>query len=94
MNLRENIRTILRENTTTKCTWKENNGKLTKKYNFSDYDETIDFVNKVAKIAKKQNHHPDMKVGYNTIELSIFDHEEKKISDKCYKFANAVEKIK
>ena len=94
MNLQETIRKLLREETATKSTWKENNGKLTKKYKFSDYDETIDFVNKVARIAKKQNHHPDMNVGYNTIELSIFDHEEKKISDKCYKFANAVEKIK
>jgi 4a-hydroxytetrahydrobiopterin dehydratase len=94
MNLQENIRKILREGTNSKSTWVESNGKLTKKYKFSDYDETIDFVNKVARIAKKQNHHPDMKVGYDTIELSIFDHEEKKISDKCYKFANAVEKIK
>ena len=93
MNLQESIRKILREEKTIKNTWKKVDGKLTKKYKFSDYDETIEFVNKVAKIAKKQNHHPDMEVGYDTVTLSIFDHEAKKISDKCHKFTNAVDKI-
>lgn len=93
MNLQENIRKILNEEKSLKNTWKKVGGKLTKKYKFSDYDETIDFVNKVAKIAKKQNHHPDMEVKYDSVILSIFDHEEGKISDKCHKFANAVEKI-
>lgn len=93
MNIQETIRKVLREEKDLQNTWKQVGGKLTKKYKFSDYDETIEFVNKVAKIAKKQNHHPDMEVGYDTVTLSIIDHEEGKISDRCHKFANAVEKI-
>jgi len=96
MNLQETIRKKLEEikdSKENKSNWKEVGGKLTKKYKFSDYDETIDFVNKVANIAKKQDHHPDMKVGYDYVLLSMFDHEQNKISDKCHKFANAVEKI-
>jgi 4a-hydroxytetrahydrobiopterin dehydratase len=96
MNLQETIRKKLEEikdSKENKNNWKEVGGKLTKKYKFSDYDETIDFVNKVANIAKKQDHHPDMKVGYDYVLLSMFDHEQNKISDKCHKFANAVEKI-
>lgn len=73
--------------------WKVVSGKLVKNYKFSNYDEVIDFVNKVARVAKKQNHHPDMVVKYDGVKITIFDHEAGKISDKCYKFSTAVDKI-
>lgn len=52
------------------------------------------FVDKVSKIAEKQNHHPEMKITYDKVSISITDHEKGDVSDKCYKFANAVEDIK
>jgi len=76
-----------------KSDWKEINGKLVKTYKFDNYDGVIDFVNKVANIAKKQNHHPDMIVKYNSVKLTMFDHEANDITDKCFKFTNAVDKI-
>lgn len=93
MSLQNIIRKVLSEEKKSNEDWKTINGQLTKKFKFSDYDETMDFVNKIAKIAKKQNHHPDMKVGYNTVVVSMFDHEANKISDKCHKFVDAVNKI-
>lgn len=93
MSLQNIIRKVLREEKETNKDWKTINGQLTKKFEFSNYDNTIDFVNKVAKIAKKQNHHPDMKIGYGVVVVSIFDHEANKISDKCHKFVNALNKI-
>jgi 4a-hydroxytetrahydrobiopterin dehydratase len=71
--------------------WKETNGKLTREYKFSSYEDTIDFVNKVSEIAEKQKHHPKMIVGYNSVKVIMFDHEKGEISDKCYKFTNAVD---
>lgn len=94
MNIQETIKRILREEKDTTGDWKKRNGGLTKKYKFSDYDETISFVNKVAKIAKKQNHHPDIKVGYDVVEISITDHAKGGVSEKCYKFIEEVNKIK
>ena len=84
----EQKRTII-----NKSDWKESNNKLTKTYHFKNYKEVIPFVNSVMKIADKQNHHPDMEVGYDTVVISISDHEKGKISDKCHKFANEVENI-
>ena len=93
MSLQNIIKKVLKEEKETEKGWKTLNGQLSKKFEFSDYDETIDFVNKVAKIAKKHNHHPDMKIGYDVVVVSIFDHEANKISDKCHKFVNALNKI-
>ena len=52
------------------------------------------FVDSVMKIADKQNHHPDMTVHYDSVKLSITDHDAGKVSDKCHKFTDAVDKIK
>ena len=72
----------------------ESKKELTRQYKFSDYKETLDFVNKVAKIAEKQNHHPDITFGYNTAKVSITDHEKGGVSDKCHKFMKEVDKLK
>ena len=73
--------------------WKIKNGELYKKFQFESYDDVMDFVNKIAKISKKQNHHPKLVVEYNSVEVFMFDHEEDNISDKCYKFVKAVNSI-
>lgn len=72
--------------------WNVVNNKLVKTYKFENYDEVIDFVNDVAEIAEKQNHHPDMVVKYDNVKLTMFDHEANDITDKCYKFTNAVDR--
>lgn len=89
------MKIILTEKQIEKLTssWKVVNDKLVKTYKFESYDEVIEFVNDVAKIAKKQNHHPDMIVKINSVKLTMFDHEANDITDKCYKFTNAVDKM-
>jgi 4a-hydroxytetrahydrobiopterin dehydratase len=74
--------------------WKEVNNKLIKTYHFKDYKQVILFVNKVMKIADKQNHHPDMTVCYDNVKLSITDHDKGKVSDKCHKFIDELDKVK
>jgi 4a-hydroxytetrahydrobiopterin dehydratase len=76
-----------------KDSWEELDKRLIRTFYFNDYDEVIVFVNKVMLIAKKQNHHPDIIVHYDNVKLSITDHEEEGVSDKCHKFALAVDKI-
>jgi 4a-hydroxytetrahydrobiopterin dehydratase len=76
-----------------KSEWKQINNKLVKTYKFKNYDDVMKFVNNVSQIAKKQNHHPDMLVKYDSVKLTMFDHEANDITDKCYKFTNAVDKI-
>jgi 4a-hydroxytetrahydrobiopterin dehydratase len=76
-----------------KDTWEEIDKRLIRTFYFNDYDEVIVFVTKVMSIAKKQNHHPDIIVHYDNVKLSITDHEEEGVSDKCHKFALAVDKI-
>jgi 4a-hydroxytetrahydrobiopterin dehydratase len=73
--------------------WEEIKGKLIKTFHFKNYKEVMLFANKVMEIANKQNHHPDMTVHYDNVKLSITDHDKGKVSDKCHKFVNEVNKI-
>jgi 4a-hydroxytetrahydrobiopterin dehydratase len=76
-----------------KSDWKEGNNKLTKTFHFKNYKEVMPFVDKVMKIADKQNHHPEMTIDYDSVELTITDHDKGGVSEKCHKFTNAVDKI-
>ena len=90
MNLQENIQRIKE----VMLVNEESKKELTRQFKFSDYEETMDFVNKVAKVARKQNHHPDITFGYDTVRVSITDHEKGGVSEKCHKFMKEVDKIK
>jgi 4a-hydroxytetrahydrobiopterin dehydratase len=73
--------------------WSDSKQKLERTFKFKDFNESIDFVNKVSKIAEKQNHHPDIKINYNKVKLSITDHEKGGVSEKCHKLVKAIDKI-
>jgi len=62
---------------------KENN-KITREFKFKDFHETMKFVNAVADISNKENHHPDMNVGYNTCVISYFTHAIGGLSDNDF----------
>lgn len=76
-----------------KSSWKVINGKLCKRFEFESYKDVLDFVENVGKIAEEQSHHPEMIVKYDEVIVTMFDHEADKISDKCYKFTNAVDEM-
>jgi 4a-hydroxytetrahydrobiopterin dehydratase len=91
MNLQEQIRKALRETVNESKGWGDSKQKLERTFKFKDFNEAIDFVNKVAKIAEQQNHHPYIEINYNKVKISITDHEKGGVSEKCHKFVKAID---
>ena len=54
--------------------WQLRNGAITKSYEFKNYYQTMAFVNAVAWIAHREDHHPDMTVGYNKCTVDYSTH--------------------
>lgn len=49
--------------------------KLVREFKFKDFKEAIKFVNKIAKIAEKLNHHPNIHIiSYKFVTLEIWTH--------------------
>jgi len=62
--------------------WKIRNGQLYKKYTFGTYMSGISFVNKIAEYAEIVNHHPDIRIGYGSVEVYLTTHDLNKITEK------------
>ena len=54
--------------------WQIADGGLHKQYKFKNYYATMAFVNLVAWVAHRENHHPDMQVSFNKCKVSYSTH--------------------
>ena len=54
--------------------WIVEDGKLVKLYPFKNYYETMAFVNALAWISHREDHHPDLLVGYNKCRVEYSTH--------------------
>ncbi len=63
-------------------TWRKSAGNLYKKYTFGNFKQAMSFVNKVADYAEKVQHHPELRIGYSTVEVYLKSHDVNKITKK------------
>jgi 4a-hydroxytetrahydrobiopterin dehydratase len=54
--------------------WIVEQGKLVKVYPFTNYYQTMAFVNALAWISHREDHHPDLIVGYNQCRVEYMTH--------------------
>ena len=54
--------------------WILEDGKLVKLYPFTNYYQTMAFVNALAWISHREDHHPDLAVGYNKCRVEYSTH--------------------
>ena len=54
--------------------WIVEDGKLVKVYPFSNYYQTMAFVNALAWISHREDHHPDLGVHYNRCVVTYSTH--------------------
>ena len=71
--------------------WTIQNELLVKEFVFSTFQDAINFVNVVAKIADEADHHPDIFISYNKVKISLITHDLGEISEKDYSLAKTIE---
>lgn len=54
--------------------WQLVDHKISKVFSFKNYYQTMAFVNAVAWISHREDHHPDMTVGYNQCQVEYMTH--------------------
>jgi 4a-hydroxytetrahydrobiopterin dehydratase len=73
--------------------WKNEGKFIAKTFEFDKFMEGIAFVNKVARVAEEQEHHPDINIRYTTVKLSIQTHSEGGVTEWDVELAAAIEKM-
>ena len=72
--------------------WHIRDSKLSKRYQFKTFPEAINFINKIADIFEKENHHPIVRNFYSTIDLQFYSgFADDKITSLDFKLARMVD---
>ena len=70
--------------------WKAKEGKLTRHYKFSNFAESLAFVNRVGEIAEAADHHPDITFGWGYAEITTTTHDRGGITDVDFYLAGKI----
>ena len=73
--------------------WKLKGKYILRTFTFEEFIQAIEFINKVAGIAETQNHHPEIKNNYTSVQIKMTTHDANGITKKDFALALAIDQI-
>jgi 4a-hydroxytetrahydrobiopterin dehydratase len=74
--------------------WIEKDNKISRSFEFKDFIEAFSFLTKVAILAEKQNHHPEIFNLYNKVTIHLNTHDAGDVvTEKDHELAAAINDI-
>lgn len=55
--------------------WTKNGDAIERHFQFANFAQAMEFVNRIAEAAEAVNHHPDILVSYNKVTLTLVSHD-------------------
>ena len=83
----------IREKLSTLPEWKYDAGSLVREYTFADFAAGFAFVVRLALLAEKANHHPDIDIRYNKVHLALVTHDAGGLTAKDFDLAAQADKF-
>jgi 4a-hydroxytetrahydrobiopterin dehydratase len=74
--------------------WELKEGKIIKSFQFPSFMKAIEFVNDIAKIAERVDHHPIITINWKTVRLSLKSFDVDGITKRDINFAKEIDNIK
>jgi 4a-hydroxytetrahydrobiopterin dehydratase len=73
--------------------WELKDGKIVKSFQFTSFMDAIEFVNEIARIAERLDHHPIITINWKTVKLSLKSFDVDAITKRDIGLAKEIEKI-
>lgn len=73
--------------------WKQEDNALEKTFTHNSFLEAIAFVNRVAVVAEKLNHHPDFDINFKRVILRCWTHKNNAITRADITLAREIEAV-
>ena len=73
--------------------WRLEADVLVTNRSFADFAEAMRFVNSVAALAERLDHHPNIDVRYNKVRLGLWSHDAGGITGRDLRFARELREI-
>jgi 4a-hydroxytetrahydrobiopterin dehydratase len=73
--------------------WHRTDGALRRSITFDTFLDGIDGVRRVAELAERADHHPDIDIRWRTVNLALSTHSEGGITDKDVELARQIDAL-
>lgn len=75
-------------------TWKEEDGALSRQFDFKDFSEALAFLMRVGLLAESQKHHPEIHNVYRKVNLRLSTHDAgNTVTDKDRQLAKSIDAL-
>jgi 4a-hydroxytetrahydrobiopterin dehydratase len=71
--------------------WERDGDEITKVFEFDDFGASMKFVNQVADLAERYDHHPDIDIRWNKVRLALSTHSEGGLTARDFDVAGEIE---
>lgn len=69
-------------------------GHLYKAYNFKDFMGAMAFANKIADLAEKENHHPNLTIAWGSCAVEIWTHKVGGLTENDFILAGKIDELR
>ena len=73
--------------------WRTENSGLRKRWKFTNFADSLAFVNKVGELAEAADHHPDITFGWGYAEMALTTHDRGGVTDVDLGLAKQIDQI-
>ena len=73
--------------------WQQQGQTIIRTFEFKNFVEAIDFVNKLVEPAETAGHHPDIAISYNEVTVSLTTHDAGGLSQKDFELARTISEL-
>lgn len=74
--------------------WSIDGGALTKTFAHPEFLAAIAFVQQIAELAEKENHHPDIDIRFRRVKLMLISHDVGAITQRDIRFAKLAQELR
>jgi len=74
--------------------WAFNENQIGKEFQFKDFPEALNFVNKVGELAEELNHHPDIYLhSWNKVNITVSTHDKGGVTENDFQLAKKINEL-
>jgi 4a-hydroxytetrahydrobiopterin dehydratase len=73
--------------------WSKRGLWIRRTYRFAGFQESLDFVNRIARKAEQINHHPDIDIRYSRVTLKLTTHDRGGLTRKDFALARQCDAV-
>ena len=73
--------------------WSRQGKAVERVFQFGNFLEAMEFVNKIAVAAEAANHHPDITISYNKVTLSLVSHDSGGVTQRDIRMAEKINDV-